>query len=121
MTGLPSGPGNADDEPTSGGASPDPVAKRPALLARLLPADTLAGLDLFDRLQLEAVIATCRHSRTLAEAGRTLFDQSRTQRSAVNDTDRLRKYLLKFGLNWRDIQALDQQRLPEHGSLAPPA
>lgn len=121
MTGLPSAPGNADDEPTSGGASPDPVAKRPALLARLLPADTLAGLDLFDRLQLEAVIATCRHSRTLAEAGRTLFDQSRTQRSAVNDTDRLRKYLLKFGLNWRDIQALDQQRLPEHGSLAPPA
>ena len=69
-------------------------------LAALLEADTLAGIDLFDRVQLEAVIRTCRESHTLSEAGRRLFERSREKRSVVNDADRLRKYLLKFGLAW---------------------
>lgn len=70
-------------------------------LEDLLPADRLAAMDLFDRLQLEAVVEVCRASRTLSEAGRKLFDRSRTERSAINDADRLRKYLLKFGLGWK--------------------
>jgi transcriptional regulatory protein RtcR len=69
-------------------------------LAALLDADTLDGIDLFDRVQLEAVIRACRESHTLSEAGRRLFDRSREKRSVVNDADRLRKYLLKFGLAW---------------------
>ena len=69
----------------------------------LLPPDVASTLDLFDRLQLEAVVRVCRESPTLSEAGRKLFDQSRTQRSVVNDADRLRKYLLKFGLNWASV------------------
>jgi transcriptional regulatory protein RtcR len=71
---------------------------------RLLPDDTANTLDLFDRLQLEAVVQVCRQSPTLSDAGRKLFDHSRTQRSVVNDADRLRKYLLKFGLTWDSIQ-----------------
>jgi transcriptional regulatory protein RtcR len=78
-----------------------------AALADLLPPERLAEIDLFDRLQLEAVIGTCRSARTLSEAGRKLFDRSRTQRTALNDADRLRKYLLKFGLAWKDLAALD--------------
>jgi transcriptional regulatory protein RtcR len=70
------------------------------ILADLLPADRLADIDLFDRLQLESVVQVCRESRTLSEAGRKLFHRSRTQRSVTNDADRLRKYLLKFGLTW---------------------
>lgn len=72
-------------------------------LADLLPAQTLDQLDLFDRLQLSAVVRVCRASRTLSEAGRTLFDRSRTQRTVVNDADRLRKYLQKHGLRWDDV------------------
>jgi transcriptional regulatory protein RtcR len=72
-------------------------------LAALLPATTLEALDLFDRLQLEAVVKVCQSSRTLSEAGRTLFHRSRTQRSVVNDADRLRKYLQKHGLRWGDV------------------
>jgi transcriptional regulatory protein RtcR len=75
-------------------------ATQAIVLEDLLPAEKLASLDLFDRLQLQAVIAVCRQSRTLSEAGRTLFDRSRTQRSVVNDADRLRKYLHKHGLSW---------------------
>jgi transcriptional regulatory protein RtcR len=74
-------------------------------LAALLDAATLADIDLFDRLQLEAVIRTCRESATLSDAGRRLFDRSREKRSVVNDADRLRKYLLKFGLGWDAVRA----------------
>jgi transcriptional regulatory protein RtcR len=73
-------------------------------LAELLAADTLAGLDLFDRLQLQSVIAVCRRSATLSQAGRTLFDRSREQRSVINDADRLRKYLQRFGLSWEQVR-----------------
>jgi transcriptional regulatory protein RtcR len=30
----------------------------------------------------------------------SLFNVSRQQRSVINDADRLRKYLMKFGLEW---------------------
>ncbi len=60
-------------------------------------------LDSFDRMQLQSVLAVCQRARSLADAGRSLFDQSRLQRESPNDSDRLRKYLLKFGLSWADV------------------
>ena len=54
----------------------------------------------FHQPELEAVLRVCRKSRSLSEAGRQLFQASRAQRSVVNDADRLRKYLAKFGLEW---------------------
>ncbi len=60
-------------------------------------------LDHFDRLQLQAVIAVCRQHKSMSDAGRELFNVSRTQRSVVNDADRLRKYLLKFDLTWEKV------------------
>ena len=74
-------------------------------LDALVGSSKVAKLDLFDRLQLEAVIAVCREARTLSDAGRKLFDRSRAERSVVNDADRLRKYLQKFGLSWDSVSA----------------
>lgn len=74
-------------------------------LEALLPEESFAAMDLFDRVQLEAVVRVCRDARTLSEAGRKLFDRSRTQRSVVNDADRLRKYLHKHGLSWEAASA----------------
>lgn len=71
-----------------------------AVLSGLLSPEQLAELDLFDRLQLQAVVAACRECRSLSEAGRRLFAVSRTQRGSSNDADRLRKYLGRFGLEW---------------------
>jgi len=76
-----------------------------AALDAVIDPQMLDSLDLFDRLQLEAVIRVCRESRSLSDAGRKLFDRSRSQRSVVNDADRLRKYLLKFGLSWDVLSA----------------
>lgn len=69
----------------------------------LLLTGVSGTLDLFDRMQLEAVVRVCRESQTLSDAGRKLFEKSRTQRAVVNDADRLRKYLLKFGLTWESV------------------
>ncbi|MEO8154788.1 MAG: RNA repair transcriptional activator RtcR [Rhizobacter sp.] len=87
--------------------------QRDTAVSESSPVDTVAllgdeaaeALDLFDRLQLEAVVRVCRESRTLSDAGRRLFHATRTQRSVVNDADRLRKYLARFGLSWAALNA----------------
>ena len=73
-------------------------------LAQTTLGDAAATLDLFDRCQLETVLTTCRHASSLSEAGRLLFAQSRRQKKQANDADRLRKYLLKFGLDWEQVK-----------------
>ena len=55
-------------------------------------------------MQLDEVIATCRRSRTLSEAGRSLFAVSRTRKKSSNDADRLRKYLAKWGLSFDEVR-----------------
>ena len=63
-----------------------------------------AEIDPFDRVQLAEVVRVCRRSRSLSEAGRTLFAASRARRSSSNDADRLRKYLMRFGLEWERVR-----------------
>jgi transcriptional regulatory protein RtcR len=72
-------------------------------LRGLMPDSALLELDAFDRLQLEAVVGVCRRSRSLAAAGRTLFGASRTRRGTINDSDRLRKYLARFDVDWATL------------------
>jgi sigma54-dependent transcription regulator len=62
------------------------------------------GLDLFDRVQLRAVIDVCRRASSLSEAGRQLFAASRQEKANPNDADRLRKYLARFGLDWQQVK-----------------
>jgi transcriptional regulatory protein RtcR len=76
-----------------------------AKLTRVLNEEQISALDLFDRLQLEQVVEVCAQSRSLSDAGRLLFNQSRSLRSTPNDADRLRKYLARFGLDWASISA----------------
>ncbi|MFO1001885.1 MAG: RNA repair transcriptional activator RtcR [Planctomycetaceae bacterium] len=73
------------------------------VLEKILPDERIEQLDLFDRVQLAAVLKVCRECRTMAEAGRRLFAVSRQARTSQNDSDRLKKYLARFGLGWDDI------------------
>ena len=75
-------------------------------LGRLLSAKQLEEIDLFDRAQLAFVIDVCKRSRSLSEAGRTLFGASRARKSLSNDADRLRKYLARFGMEFSGLHAL---------------
>ena len=72
-------------------------------LGTLLAIDALEALDPFDRVQLAFVVETCRASRSLSDSGRKLFAASRAKRASTNDADRLRKYLARFGIDWRDL------------------
>lgn len=61
-------------------------------------------LDLFDRLQLQAVLDVCRQADSLSDAGRCLYQVSRLSKAQPNDADRLRKYLARFGLDWQALR-----------------
>ncbi len=73
------------------------------VLSQVLSKKTIDEIDLFDRVQLAHVIQVCRNSRSMSEAGRQLFDASRTRKTSTNDADRLRKYLGRFGIEWGQI------------------
>jgi transcriptional regulatory protein RtcR len=82
----------------------EPASGDDEILAAVLGPERLAGLDLFDRIQLAQAIHICRTSRTLAEAGRKLFAVSRQKKKVANDADRIRKYLASFGLEWGAVR-----------------
>lgn len=73
------------------------------LLTATIGREKVDQLDLFDRATLAKVVEVCRSSATIADAGRTLFERSRLKKSTINDSDRLRKYLAKFDLDWRQV------------------
>jgi transcriptional regulatory protein RtcR len=74
-------------------------------LDALLGEAAAAQLDRFDALQLQAVVRVCRASKSLSEAGRSLFAVSRQAKRQPNDADRLKKYLARFGLAWDALHA----------------
>jgi len=76
------------------------------LVTRILGVERAASIDRFDRVQLREVLEVCGRSRSLSEAGRELFAVSRTRKRTVNDADRLRKYLARFGIRRADLLGL---------------
>ena len=75
----------------------------PSAAREALGEEAYVALDRFDRVQLEDVLRVCRTARSVSDAGRVLFDQSRQRRTSVNDADRLRKYLARFGLTFEAV------------------
>jgi transcriptional regulatory protein RtcR len=84
-------------------AGEKPAEDGSGALIDLMGADRVEEIDLFDRVQLAAVVGVCRQSRSISAAGRTLFAASRLAKASGNDADRLRKYLARFGLRFEDI------------------
>jgi transcriptional regulatory protein RtcR len=79
--------------------------RAPGLVDRVLSAEAIVDLDRFDRVQLEDVLSVCRSAHGLSAAGRVLFGRSRERKKRANDADRLRKYLARFDLEWRDLKS----------------
>ena len=78
-------------------ASPDSIGID---LGDHFTAERLSEIDPFDRVQIAYVIGVCRESKSLSEAGRRAFSQSRKKKSSPNDSDRLRKFLAKWELEF---------------------
>jgi transcriptional regulatory protein RtcR len=83
--------------------SPARRAPHDAILDEFLSPQQQEQLDRFDRVQLEDVLRVCRQATSLSDAGRMLFAVSRQKKKLANDADRLRKYLVRFGIDWADI------------------
>ena len=66
----------------------------------------IQGLDRIEKIQLIEVIKICRESRSLSEAGRILYNASRTMKSSTNDADRLKKFLSRYNLSWDQIKII---------------
>ena len=113
---MPSSPRTSTRGAGGGGGAGAPAGGRDAV-AGVMGEERAASLDRFDRVQLADVLGVCQASRSLADAGRVLFARSRGEKATPNDSDRIRKYLLKFGLHWKDIHPDDSQ--PEGASEAP--
>ena len=77
----------------------------------LLGKSISGDLDLFDKMQLEAVLNVCIKSDSISEAGRKLYDISRLNKQKTNDADRLAKFLNRFGLKWADVKTLKRKLL----------
>ena len=74
------------------------------VLRQYLDEDMLATIDPFDAVQLAYVTEVCINHKNQAAAGRYLYANSRDKLKSPNDSDRLRKYLLKFGLKFDELK-----------------
>lgn len=95
---------SADDRPLGEGSTRDGKGSSAASRVDVFLGEAAEELDLFDRVQLEAVLEVCARSASLSDAGRALFDKSLARRTSRNDADRLRKYLARFGLDWAAVK-----------------
>lgn len=73
-------------------------------LRALMGDERFDALDLYDQLTLSSILSVCRNAKSMADAGRLLFNISRTQKSSVNDSHRIKQLLSKYNLSLSDIQ-----------------
>lgn len=81
------------------------IAHSPADQARAyLDQQQVKCTDLYDLLLLGLIIDICKHSDSLADAGRKLFNHSRLIKKTQNDSHRLKQILQKYHLTFEKIQ-----------------
>ncbi len=71
----------------------------------LLSSEKAESLDNYDLGVLSVIIDTCTKSTSMADAGRKLFNVSRTAKASSNDSHRLKQILDKYGLVFEKIKA----------------
>lgn len=75
-----------------------------SITVKFLDEETHARLDLFEHIQLAGIANVCKHSKSMAEAGRVLFDKSREQKKTVNDSHRLKQLLGKYNVEFKQLK-----------------
>ena len=75
-----------------------------ASLDALLGKGWKRKIDDFEAVQLVHVIKVCRESESAADAARKLFAVSMKAKSSANHSDRLVKYLARYGLKFKEIR-----------------
>ncbi len=81
-----------------------PATQSASDITRSLLGSIANELDLFDHIQIAGIADVCKTSKSMADAGRKLFNQSRMQKNSVNDSHRIKQILKKYGLEFIDLQ-----------------
>lgn len=81
-----------------------PATAHPGLAQHVMTATALAEVDQFDRVQLDEVLAVVARTDSMAEAGRVLFAASRQTKDNPNDSDRVRKFLARWSLDYKTVK-----------------
>ena len=66
------------------------------------------AIDVHEQVLLANVIQTCQQASSMAEAGRVLFNVSRTTKASTNDSHRVKQILSKYHISFSDIKAHSQ-------------
>jgi len=69
----------------------------------LIGSQASSELDLYDHILIRGIAEVCANSRSMAEAGRKLFNHSRTQKASTNDSHRIKQILDKYGIRFQDL------------------
>jgi transcriptional regulatory protein RtcR len=64
------------------------------------------SLDRFERVQLADVLQVVEATDSMAEAGRVLYAESRALKANPNDSDRIRKFLARFDMDYAETKKL---------------
>ena len=75
------------------------------LTRAVLSDERVDGFDLFEIAQIEAVMHAIKTTANMAEASRKLFACSRLTKASPNDSDRVRKLLVSWGLSYADVKS----------------
>ncbi|GGB99171.1 transcriptional regulator [Marinobacterium zhoushanense] len=73
------------------------------LIEQVLGQGSADSIDYYDQLKLAALIEVCRHSSSMAEAGRKLFNVSRESKRSSNDSHRVKQLLAKYGIRFEEL------------------
>lgn len=73
------------------------------ILNKYLSTEDLNNIDNYEKVSLVHLIKTCLTSKSMAEAGRKLFNVSRTQKSSSNDSHRVKQLLAKYNLEFNSL------------------
>lgn len=79
------------------------IPNEDSFIQTLLTKEVYNSIDEFDLVQLLHVIKVCRESTSAAAAAKKLFANSLKEKTSKNNSDRLVKYLAKFGLKFKQV------------------
>ncbi len=74
-----------------------------SLIDRVLGAGSSESMDYYEQVKLASIIDICQNSRSMAEAGRKLFNISRDTKKSNNDSHRVKQLLEKYRIRFEDI------------------
>lgn len=74
------------------------------IIDEILGAGSAEKMDYYDQLKLASLIQVCQNASSMAEAGRTLFNISRQQKTSSNDSHRVKQLLAKYNIRFDAIK-----------------